>query len=138
MGRPGTSAGQQGAGGRVPLGLDEELGEGRVCGVRIGGEQDRLQVARKLDAPGTTRAVLDPQPAPLQIQLRINGQLQLSRDPRILPLEQEAAVRAFGAVALGGGAGGLVAQGPEVAGLQVPQIDERSPGRPGLGRPGTG
>ena len=128
LGRPRAAPADQGLGAGGPLGLQEQLAEGRMAHVAAVGQEHDLGVAGQLQLARAGVVVGQRDPADLGAGLRRDGDLGDGLDRRVEPAKGHLVGREDRLVVLGREAGGLVAGRPEGVGADVLDIDEQAAG----------
>ena len=109
---------------RHRLGLHEQLGEGRMSGIRGARLQHHLEIARDLEAPRPGRGVLDAAVADLAGLVRCDRDRQRGEDVLLDAQDLDAPGREVHLVVVGIAAARLVAERPEPARIKIAQVDE--------------
>ena len=107
------------------LGLDEELRERRVAGVRRALVQRDLGIGRDLDPTRPAARVLDTHPAEEGRRTRRGGPRRRRADTVVDALDLDRPRPEARVVALGYGAGRLAAGTPDVARVEVAEVHEQ-------------
>ncbi len=117
-----------------PLGLDEELAEGRVGDVLGDRAQTELDVARQLDLARAIAVIGQRDPSHLGIVAGRDGDLEARRDLVVAALEGRLLGEELHQVAVGSLGRGLIGRRPDVSGVDIAQVDELAAGIAGAVR----
>ena len=125
-GAPRPTARQQHLACGVVLGLDEELRERGMRGVRRGLDERHLAVRRDVDPPRTIAAILERQAAYLDRVVGHDADVESRRDVAVGALEMRDAGLVRRPVRARGRADGLVPRRPDAAVVAIAQIEEEA------------